>query len=321
MSTTDDISTIAVVGSGYMGGGIAMVFALGGHLVTLADADAETAERARVRLTSEARDFEAQGLLAAGAAQTIENNLIAGDSIARAVAGSDYVTEAVPETLALKLDILGQIAAAARPDAIIATNTSAIAIGDLAQAVTNPERFLGVHWMNPAPFVPGVELIPGPATAPRTVDVAERLISGVGKVPARVADTPGFVANRLQFALYKEAVRIVEEGTATPEQIDTVVSNTFGFRLAVFGPFAIGDMAGLDVYESSYRTLEKSFGERFAVPASLAATVAEGNIGLKSGKGFLDMDPADKEALLAYRAFAYARLSQLRAELGRAPGL
>lgn len=321
MSDEDHISTIAVVGSGYMGGGIALVFALSGYAVALADADAQTTELARARVISEAQAFESQGLLAAGSARTVHDNLTVASSIELAVAGADYVTEAVPERVQLKLEILGQIAAAARPDAIIATNTSAIPIGELAPAVTHPERFLGVHWMNPAPFIPGVELIPGPATASQTVDVAQDLIRGVGKVPARVADTPGFVANRLQFALYKEAVRIVEEGTATPEQIDAVVSNTFGFRLALFGPFAIGDMAGLDVYESSYRTLEEAYGERFSVPASLAAMVAAGRLGLKTGRGFLDWDVARRESLLAYRATAYARLSQLRAELGQAPGL
>ena len=321
MSSKGHISTIAVVGSGYMGGGIAMVFALGGYAVALADADAETAEQARARVNGEAQALESQGLLADGSARLVRENLTAAASVELAVQGADYVTEAVPEELRLKLDILGQIAAAARPDAIIATNTSAMPIGKLAPAVTHPDRFLGVHWMNPAPFIPGVELIPGPATASPIVDIVEDLIRGVGKVPARVADTPGFVANRLQFALYKEAVRIVEEGTATPEQIDTVVSNTFGFRLALFGPFAIGDMAGLDVYESSYRTLEQAYGDRFSVPASLAATVAAGRLGLKSGRGFLDFDSAERESLLAYRATAYARLSQLRAELGSAPGL
>jgi 3-hydroxybutyryl-CoA dehydrogenase len=321
MSDDGHISTIAVVGSGYMGGGIALVFALGGYSVVLADADAQTAELARARVTSEAQALESQGLLSTGSARTILGNLTVASSVELAVERADYVTEAVPEDARLKLDILGQIAAAARPGAIIATNTSAIPIGDLASALTHPDRFLGVHWMNPAPFVPGVELIPGPATTSRTVDIAEDLVRGVGKVPVRVADTPGFVANRLQFALYKEALRIVEDGSATPEQIDAVVSNTFGFRLALFGPFAIGDMAGLDVYESAYRTLEEAYGERFSVPASLAVAVATGRLGLKSGRGFLNFDSDDRDSLLAYRATAYARLSQLRAELGRAPGL
>ncbi|MDT0194367.1 3-hydroxyacyl-CoA dehydrogenase family protein [Arthrobacter sp. AB6] len=321
MTIKDTISTTAVVGSGYMGGGIAQVLAMHGYKVMLGDVDGETAERARVRLVQQARDFEARGLVPEGASKTIEGNLVAAASIEDAVAAADYIAEAVPEKPDLKAAILRRVSAAAPPHAIIGTNTSAIPISELAASLTGPERFLGVHWMNPAPFIPGVELIPGEETDPAVLDRSEELIRSLGKTPARVADTPGFVANRLQFALYKEAARIVEEGVATPEQIDAVVSSTFGFRLALFGPFAIGDMAGLDVYESAYRTLEKAYGERFTVPEALVTTVNEGNIGLKSGRGFLDIDPANQAALLAYRDNAYARLSQLRAELGQAPGL
>ena len=321
MHTTQTIAATAVVGAGYMGGGIAQVLALHGYTVALGDVDGEIAERSRLRLVNQARDFEARGLLPAGAADTIAGNLTAAASIEDAVSTADYVAEAVPEDRAIKADILRRISAAAPAGAVIASNTSAIPIGELAAAVRNPERFLGVHWMNPAPFIPGVELIPGPQTSPGVMDLAEELIRALGKTPAHVADTPGFVANRLQFALYKEAARIVEEGVAAPSQIDAVVSSTFGFRLALFGPFAIGDMAGLDVYESSYRTLEKAYGERFSPPAALASAVEEGNLGLKTGRGFLDIDPATREDLLAYRDGAYARLSQLRAELGQAPGL
>lgn len=321
MTTLDAISTTAVVGSGYMGGGIAQVLALHGYKVVLGDVDGATAERARVRLVEQARNFETGGLLPEGAGKGIERNLVAAADIEEAVAAADYIAEAVPEEPELKANILFRVSTAAPPHAIIGTNTSAIPIGDLAPSVIGPERFLGVHWMNPAPFIPGVELIPGPNTDPAVLDRAEQLIRSLGKTPARVTDTPGFVANRLQFALYKEAVRIVDEGVATPEQIDAVVSSTFGFRLALFGPFAIGDMAGLDVYESAYRTLKKAYGERFAAPEALVATVNEGNIGLKSGHGFLDIDPAEKTALLVYRDNAYARLAQLRAELGSAPGL
>lgn len=321
MTIKDTISTTAVVGSGYMGGGIAQVLALHGYKVMLGDVDGETAERARVRLVDQAKDFEAHGLLPGGASKIIDANLAAAPGIEEAVAAADYVAEAVPEEPELKANILRRVSAAAPPHAIIGTNTSAIPIRELAPSVTGPERFLGVHWMNPAPFIPGVELIPSQETNPDVLDRTEELIRSLGKIPARVADTPGFVANRLQFALYKEAAQIVDEGTATPEQIDAVVSNTFGFRLALFGPFAIGDMAGLDVYESAYRTLEKAYGERFAAPEALVAMVKDGNLGLKSGHGFLDIDPADKTALLTYRDNAYARLSQLRTDLGQAPAL
>lgn len=311
----------AVIGAGYMGGGIAQVLALHGHPVNLADVDADTAARSRHRLIEQAHRFEDQGLMPAGAARTIEANLHAAPGIEDAVAEADYVAEAVPEILEVKTEILRRISSAAGADTIVGTNTSALPIAELASSVTGPERFLGVHWMNPAPFIPGVELIVGPQTSEAAVAAAEALIAALGKTPARVADTPGFVANRLQFALYKEAARILEEGTATAEQIDSVVSNTFGFRLALFGPFAIGDMAGLDVYESAYRTLEGAYGERFSPPQTLAASVAAGNLGVKSGRGLLDISPEEQNALLAYRDTAYARLAQLRADLGPAPGL
>ncbi|BCW68422.1 3-hydroxybutyryl-CoA dehydrogenase [Arthrobacter sp. NicSoilB4] len=320
-NNTLNIKKAAVIGSGYMGGGIAQVLALGGMDVVLGDVDAETAHNARLRLINQAKTFEAEGLFDAGSADLIEARLTAAGSVEDAVADADYITEAVFETLEVKLAALARISAAAKPGAIIGSNTSAIPITELAAVVVHPERFLGVHWMNPAPFIPGVELIASDTTDPNVLDHAEAIITAVGKTPARVADTPGFVANRLQFALYKEAVKVVEEGLATPAQVDLVVSNAFGFRLALFGPFAIGDMAGLDVYASSYATLAKTYGERFAAPESLTASVEAGNLGVKSGTGFLDIDPAHTAALLSYRDQAYRRLSQLRAELGQAPGL
>lgn len=317
----DSIRKIAVVGSGYMGGGIAQVLALGGADVVLGDVDAVTAEKARDRLVLQGEQFEAAGLFAPGSADLLRARLSAAESFEAAVADVDYVTEAVPEVREIKFDVLARVSKAARPDAIIGSNTSAIPIAEMAEHVTGPHRFLGVHWMNPAPFIPGVELIAATHTAPAAVDVAEQLIRSVGKVPARVTDSPGFVANRLQFALYKEAVRVVEEGLATPEQIDLVVANAFGFRLALFGPFAIGDMAGLDVYAASYGSLAAEFGDRLAAPKALADLVADGKLGIKSGGGFLDIDPAKVPALLEYRDRAYAALSRLRVELGPPPGL
>lgn len=314
-------SSAAVIGSGYMGGGIAQVLALGGYRVVLGDVDAATAERSRERLVAQGERFEAEGLFPGGAGDLIRANLAAADSIEEATAQAAFITEAVPEDLGIKHSVLSRISGALGPDAIVGSNTSAIPISRLSTALSAPDRFLGVHWMNPAPFIPGVELIPGPATSAATFSTVEALVRGLGKVTARVADTPGFVANRLQFALYKEASRIVEEGTASATDIDAVVSNTFGFRLALFGPFAIGDMAGLDVYNASYATLEDAFGERFASPLPVRSAVETGNLGTKSGGGLLGIDPNDVPALLAYRDAAYARLSQLRSALGRPPGL
>ena len=305
----------AVVGAGYMGGGIAQVLAMHGHPVSLADVDADAARRSRDRLTQQAQRFEELGLMPAGAAHSIRQNLRAATSIDDAVSSAEYITEAVPEIRELKSETLRRITAAAPPDAIVASNTSAIPIADLATAVISPERFLGVHWMNPAPFIPGVELIRGPRTSDGVLAAAESLVWRLGKTPARVADTPGFVANRLQFALYKEASRMVEEGTASPQDIDTVVSSTFGFRLALFGPFAIGDMAGLDVYRSAYETLEGAYGERFSAPQLLTEAVSAGDLGIKTGGGLLKLSREQREALLSRRDAAYAQLFELRASL------
>jgi len=320
-ATEKTIQRIAVVGSGYMGGGIAQVLALAGRDVVLGDVDAEGAAKARERLIQQAARFEEDGLFRAGAAEEIAGRLSAAQSVEAAVEGADYVTEAVFERRDVKGEALSRISAAAPAGAVIGSNTSAIPISELAQSVVGPERFLGVHWMNPAPFVPGVELIPHQGTTEWAVSSAETLIREAGKQPGQVADSPGFVANRLQFALFKEAVRMVEEGLATPTQIDTVVSNAFGFRLALFGPFAIADMAGLDVYDSSYASLEAEYGDRFSSPQMLHSMVGEGRLGLKSGGGFLDIPADEAPELVAYRDKAYAALSALRRELGPAPAL
>lgn len=316
-----EITRVAVVGAGYMGGGMAQVLALSGADVTLCDVDAERAASARQRLVAQAEHFEADGLFPVGATRSIRQHLSWATSIEGAVTDAEYVAEAVPEERAIKADVLKRISAAAPVGAIIGSNTSAIPIRELSAWVAGPERFLGVHWMNPAPFVPAVELIPTAATDAAVTDYVEVLIRSAGKVPVRVADSPGFVANRLQLALFKEAVAMVEEGLVTPDQVDLVVSNAFGFRLALFGPFAIADMAGLDVYHAAYASLEAAYGQRLSSPDRLVRHVEEGRLGLKSGGGFLDIDPSQAAALVDYRDRAYAELSALRAKLGAAPGL
>ena len=319
MSPVERIETVAVVGTGYMGGGIAQSVALAGLPVQLADADAEATRRNHERLLTEAQRFEAAGLYPAGSREQLEARLHPADSIEAAVAGVDFVEEAVPEDPELKREVLGRVEAAARPDAIIATNTSTIPVHVLAAALSDPSRFLTVHFSNPAPFIPGVEIVSGEQTDPAVVEVVEALLERMGRRGARVADVPGFVLNRLQFVLLKEAMAVVEEGIASPEDVDTIVSTTFGFRLPFFGPFAIADMAGLDVYAKSYAVLEDGLGERFRAPQVLSDLVDEGKLGTKTGGGFYALEPEQQEALIAYRDRAYHLLGQLIDELGPSP--
>lgn len=311
--------TVAIVGSGYMGGGIAQVLALSGARVALSDISEEVAQKSYQRLITESRDFVSAGLFPDGATETIERNISAAASVEAAVADADFIVEAVPEVLEIKNDILTRISAAAPADAIIGSNTSTISIGEMAKSVTNPERFLGVHFSNPSPFIPGVEIIPHTVTSDAVVATAQEIVHETGKETAVVKDVTGFVLNRLQYALFHEATQLVEEGVATPEDIDTLVRTTFGFRLPFFGPFAIADMAGLDVYNFCYKSLQTDFPERFATPKVLSDLVDAGKLGTKTGAGFLNV-PADRTPeLIAYRNKAYVAMQLLMKDLGPAP--
>ncbi len=310
---------IAVVGSGYMGGGIAQVLALAGARVALADVSAEIAQSNYERLLKESDEFVAAGLFPAGSTERLKENLWAAKDIEEAVADAEYIEEAVPEVLEIKHATLGRISAAARPDAIIGSNTSTISIAKLAEVVVNPERFLGVHFSNPAPFIPGVEVIPHEGTSEATVEAARAIVGETGKETATVKDVTGFVLNRLQYALFHEAAQVVEEGIATAEDVDTMVRTTFGFRLPFFGPFAIADMAGLDVYAFCYKSLQTGFPERFATPQILQEKVDAGQLGTKTGSGFLNVPAERTAALVAYRNKAYVAMQKLIEELGPAP--
>jgi 3-hydroxybutyryl-CoA dehydrogenase len=316
---TDKPLTVAIVGSGYMGGGIAQVLALAGHTVVISDVSAEVAEQNRQRLLKESDQFVADELFQAGSTKIIDEHLTAATSIEEAVAQAQFVEEAVPEKLELKREILARISAAAPADAVIASNTSTIQIGAMASAVDHPERFLGVHFSNPSPFIPGVEVIPHEATSEETIRTAEQVVQSTGKETARIKDVTGFVLNRLQYALFHEATQLVDEGVASVEDIDTVVRTTFGFRLPFFGPFAIADMAGLDVYAFCYESLQQGFPERFATPKILKDLVDQGKLGTKTGAGFLNVPADATPELVAYRNKAYVKMQQLLDELGPAP--
>ena len=307
-------AVVAVVGAGTMGLGVAECFAAAGIGVRLTDATPDLTRQAKERLVERARGHAAAGLLADEAAGRVEA-VETADSAAEAASGVDLVFEAVPEDMDLKRETLSACSGAAPSEAVIVSNTSSLPINDLAAFVERPEGFCGMHWFNPPEWTPGVEVIPARATAAETVERVVEFLRGVGKRPAVVGDGPGFVANRIQNALFLEAVRCVEEGLASPQEVDEVVRSCFGFRLPFFGPFQIADMAGLDVYESVLGILEEGLGGRFEAPDMLRELVARGRTGTKSGAGFLEYTEEERDRLLLERDRRYAALNDLLEKL------
>ena len=302
--------TAAILGAGTMGLGVAECFAAAGMTVRLTDATPELAREAKERLVARARGHAEAGLLAQEAVSRVEEVAMA-EGPAATVAGVDLVFEAVPESVGLKEEVLGVCSAGAAPETVIVSNTSSLPMDDLAEFVRGPGRFCGMHWFNPPEWTPGVEVIPAGSTDPETVERLVGFLRSIGKRPAVVGSGPGFVANRIQNALFLEAVRCVEDGLASPEEVDEVVRSCFGFRLPFFGPFAIADMAGLDVYASVLGVLEEGLGERFEPPRVLLDLVEEGRAGTKTGAGFLDYTDEERGRLLLERDRRYAALLEL----------
>lgn len=308
-------SRVAIVGAGTMGIGISHVFAASGIPTVLVDATPELSAAARERSVELLTRLEAAGNIDRGTVAKAARHLSVASSIAEAVLGADLVVEAVFERPDVKAAAYGEIEATALDNAVIATNTSSIPITELAEGLRRPERFLGVHWFVPPLLVPCVEVIPTSSTDERVVEAVVGVLTRLGKSAVVVGDGPGFVANRIQFAMFREAARIVEEGIASAEQVDEVVRSSFGFRLPFFGPFTIADMAGLDVYADIFDTLERGLGTGMSAPDVLQAHVARGEFGVKTGRGFLDLTQAQADELIDRRNRAYVALAELRREI------
>jgi 3-hydroxybutyryl-CoA dehydrogenase len=304
----------AIVGAGTMGLGVAECWIAAGVAVTLVDAAPEQTRLAHARLAERVQKHATAGLVDPEVSARVAS-MAAADSIAGAVGDADLVFEAVFERIELKRQVYATIEAAARPTTLLASNTSSLPIDDLAAGLRHPQRFFGMHWFNPPEWTPGVELIPAQSTDPHAVSQARDFLLAIGKRPIVVGSGPGFVANRIQMALFREALACVDEGLASPEAVDEVVRSCFGFRLPFFGPFQIADMAGLDVYRDVFGILERGLGARFEAPASFVARVEQGQYGTKTGGGFFQYTPQEREQLLIARDRYYAALSELLAQL------
>lgn len=304
----------AIVGAGTMGLGVAESWLAAGVPLTLVDVSPDQTRQAHAQLVQRVQGHADAGLVEPEVLARV-HSLPMVDDIASAVADVDLVFEAVFERIDVKQAVLPTIEAAAPNDAVIASNTSSLPIDDLAGLFQRPQRFMGMHWFNPPEWTPGIEVIPARATDSQSVERVRDFLQAIGKRPIVVGSGTGFVANRIQMALFREALACVEDGLASPEDVDEVVRSCFGFRLPFFGPFQIADMAGLDVYRQVFGILESGLGERFHSPEGLNARVDQGQYGTKTGAGFYSYTPEERERLLIERDRRYAALSTLLEQL------
>ena len=281
---------IAVIGAGLMGHGIAQVFALSGHEVAVTDTVQTNLDTLHARIAANLRDLDDD----ASAVTRVKPFA----DLAAAVAGADYVVEAAPENLALKQKLFADIECHARPDAILASNTSVIPITAIMAGLERRERALGTHWWNPPFLVPLVEVIETQWTAPEVVAWTMELHQAAGKKPAHVKkDVPGFIGNRLQHALWREAISLVENGICDAETVDEVIKASFGRRLAVLGPLENADLVGTDLTLAIHETVLPAIDSRPAPSPYLRQLVEEGRLGFKSGEGFRKWTPEQQAAL------------------------
>lgn len=272
---------IAVIGGGTMGVGIAYVCAQSGGAVTVVEPNAGNAARMRSIIRETAAGAVKRGKFAAADADALDRRIVDVRDISELAEGLDLIVESVFEDLELKRSILG--AAAAKEPVLLASNTSALSIDRLAEAVPDPSRFLGMHFFNPVWSLKLVEIVRGAATSDAAISQARDWAEWMGKESLVVRDIPGFATSRLDLIASLEAMRMLEGGVTSAEEIDRAA--TLAYRHPV-GPLRLSDIVGLDVRLDVARALEAAHGPRFAPPRILEQMVAEGKLGVKSGQGF-----------------------------------
>lgn len=289
----------AVIGLGTMGPGMLATLARSGMAVTAFDVSAAQRDKAAPAIAAATQVLDALGMPDKRAA---DGPRIV-DSLADCVAGADLVIENVPEKLEIKTALFRELDGLVGEACVLASDTSGIPITKLQAGLSAPGRVVGMHWSNPPHIIPIIEVIAGAETSPETVSWMVETVEGLNMLPILVKrDVPGFVENRILYAIMREAVDLVERGVIDAESLDACVSWGIGYKLAVIGPMALLDMAGLDIYQSVSSYLNEDLCARKDVSALIAGKTAAGALGLKSGKGMFDYGPEQVGELRAARA-------------------
>jgi len=280
-----DITHAAVLGAGTMGHGIAQVLAAAGIETCLFDVDSTAVEAGLAKVRANLDKGVERGKVEAGQRDATLERLCAETDLGAAIDGVGLVIEAVPERMDLKSEIFGELGRTLGPDVLLATNTSSLSISAIAESADHPERVVGMHFFNPVHIMKLVEVVRAESSSDQAVETAMGLARRMGKEPIDVRDAPGFASSRLGLAIGLEAMRMVEAGVASAEDIDKAMTLGYGFPM---GPLKLTDLVGLDVRLAIADYLTETLGERFQPPALLREMVARGDVGKKSGKGFYD---------------------------------
>ncbi len=282
---SENLQRIAVLGAGTMGHGIAHVCAAAGYGTTLFDVSAEAVEAGLAKVAANLDQGIKRGKVTEEQKATTLANLRGEPNFEAAVDAADLVIEAVPEKLALKHDVLSRAAKGASENVILGTNTSSLSIDAIAEALPDPTRVVGLHFFNPVHIMKLLEIVVGTKTDPAVYDAAAAFGERIGKQTIKIADSPGFATSRLGLVIGLEAIRMVEQGVGSPEDIDKAMTLGYGFPM---GPLRLTDLVGLDVrlHIAEYLSEKLEDGAHFKPPALLRQMVADGKLGKKSGQGF-----------------------------------
>jgi len=306
------IRTIGVLGAGLMGHGIAQVFAAGGYQVRIYDLDERVLAAVPQRIQNNFRVLIELGLAPLEAPNRCLDRITLCQDLTTAVSGADLVVEAVAENRTVKVQVFQEVERHASPEAILCTNTSAISISQIALSLQFRARFLGTHFWNPPHVVPCVEVIKGQETSEEIFETVVELMREIGKEPVRVfKDVPGFLGNRLQHAMWREAIALVADGIANPEDIDKVVKFGFGLRCALLGPLETADLAGLDLTQAVHQYLFPFLNADTAPSPLLQDLVTRGHLGVKTGGGFHEWPKEKVERIIQQRDALLLQITEL----------
>ena len=285
------IETITVLGAGTMGRGIAHVAAQGGYQTQLFDTQAAALEQAVASIHRNLDRGVALGKVEPGIADNAKQNLSTSSDLSSAVGDTDLVIEAIPESMELKIDVFSQVVEAAPEHALLASNTSALSITEMAAATDRPERFAGMHFFNPVHLMRLVELVSGLQTSDETLDLLAEVSTRMGKEVVRVNESPGFITSRINVLIGNEAFRMLEQGVASPEDIDTALKLGLNHPM---GPFEMTDLVGLDVRLSILQFLHRTLGDTYRPTPLMERYVKAGRLGRKAGRGVYRYDENGK---------------------------